>query len=76
MKFEFLMQQGRCSESLLPWMSGEQALASSGIYLIEYHGIRPWREEGPNKVGWYSRILQAQELPLQRGNQAKMSGWH
>lgn len=28
-----------------------QTLASPGIFLIEYHGIKPWREERPKKAG-------------------------
>lgn len=52
-----LGQQGRCTESSLPWTSGKQILAFSEICLMMYHGIQPWREEGPRKAGWYSRII-------------------
>ena len=30
---------------------GQQTLASSGTCLVEYHGIKPWRGEGPKKAG-------------------------
>ena len=46
-----LGQQGGSTASSRPWTSGEQTLASSGICLVEYHGIQPWREEGPKKAG-------------------------
>lgn len=36
--------------SSLPWTSGEQTLASSWICLVECHGIKPWREEGPGEL--------------------------
>ena len=44
-----LGQRGGCTASSLPWTSGVLALASSGICLVEYDGIKPWREEGPKK---------------------------
>ena len=46
-----LGQREGCIASSLLWTSGEQTLASSGTCLVEYHGIKPWREEGPKKVG-------------------------
>ncbi|RMC15120.1 hypothetical protein DUI87_07301 [Hirundo rustica rustica] len=30
--------------------SGEKTVASSESYLLEYHGIKPWKEEGPRKM--------------------------
>jgi len=30
--------------------------ASSGTYSVEYQRTKPWREEGPRKVGQFSRI--------------------
>ncbi|GAB0187715.1 nucleoside diphosphate kinase 6 [Grus japonensis] len=44
-------QQGGHTASSLPWTSGKQTLASSGIYLVEYHGTKPRREEGPKTAG-------------------------
>lgn len=41
----------------ITWTSGKHLSASSGICLIEYHGVRPWMEEGPKKAGIYSRII-------------------
>ena len=35
----------------LIWILGEQTSDSSGIYLVEYHGIKPLRAEGPKKTG-------------------------
>lgn len=39
--------------SSLPWTSDsvEQTLASSSICLVEYHGIKTWREDRPKKAG-------------------------
>ena len=45
-----LRQQGEHTAGSLPWTSGEQALASSGNCLVEYHGIESWKEEGPRKA--------------------------
>jgi len=36
---------------MLSYFSQEQTLASSGTCLVKYHGIKPWREEGPKKGG-------------------------
>jgi len=33
------------------WTSEEHTLAFSGTRLVEHHGIKPWREEGPKKSG-------------------------
>lgn len=30
--------------------SGDKTVSSSEIYLLEYHGIKHWREEGPRKM--------------------------
>ncbi|GAB0184947.1 highly reducing polyketide synthase PKS6 [Grus japonensis] len=54
----------------LPWTSGEQTLPSSGICLVEYHGTKPWREEGPKKAGYYSRITSSKL----RSNASQQSG--
>jgi len=43
--------QCRCAASSLLRTSGEQTLACSGICLVEYHGIKAWREEGLKKAG-------------------------
>ncbi|GAB0177161.1 nucleoside diphosphate kinase 6 [Grus japonensis] len=40
-EFKILKQRGGCTASSLPWTSGEQTLASSGICLVEYHGTKP-----------------------------------
>lgn len=45
-----LGQRGDHTESSLPCISGEQILASSRISLVEYHGIKSWREKGPKKL--------------------------
>lgn len=60
-----LEQWEGCTTSLLPWTSGEQILASSGISLVEYHRIRTWREEGPKKAGQYPRITSGTMHPDQ-----------
>ncbi|GAB0179267.1 hypothetical protein GRJ2_000392000 [Grus japonensis] len=76
-QFKILRQRGGRTASSLPWTSGEQSLASSGICLVEYHGTKPWREEGPKKAGWYSRIISSKlrsDASQQRGSQAKMRG--
>ncbi|GAB0209576.1 hypothetical protein GRJ2_003423300 [Grus japonensis] len=44
-------QRGGHTASSLPWTSGEQTLASSGTCLVEYHGTKPWKEEGPKTAG-------------------------
>lgn len=44
-----LEQGGGCIASSLHWTSGEQTFASSGTCLVKYHGIKPWREEGPRE---------------------------
>lgn len=38
------------TESLLLWTS-ELTLQSSKIFLVEYYGIKPWREQGSKKDG-------------------------
>jgi len=65
-----------CPRTSPPWTSGEQTLVSSGICSIEYHGIKPWREEGPKKAGQYARITSCKLSgdAFQRGSQAKVPG--
>ncbi|KAM9598579.1 uncharacterized protein ACIBXB_004267 [Morphnus guianensis] len=77
-----LGERGERTASLLPWTSGEQTLASSGICLADYHGIQPWREEGPNQESWLifkDHLLQAQEqcIPAKKksGKNARRSAW-
>lgn len=62
---EVLGQWKGCTASSLPQTSGEQTLASPGISLVECHGIRSRREEGPSKAGHYSRIT-PQEWCIQK----------
>ncbi|GAB0183586.1 hypothetical protein GRJ2_000823900 [Grus japonensis] len=50
-EFKILRAARRACSNSLPWTSGEQALASSGICLVEYHGRKPWRKEGPKTAG-------------------------
>lgn len=51
-EFRIMRGEGRGGKaSLQPWTSGEQVLAFSKICLVECHGLRPWKEEGPKKVG-------------------------
>ena len=72
-----LWQRGGRTASLLPWTSGEQTLASPGTWLVEYHGIKPWGEEGLKKVGWYWRITSSKlrsDASQQRASQAKTPG--
>jgi len=45
-----LEQQEGCTPSSLPWSSGEQILACSGICSVEYHGKMFSKEEGPKKA--------------------------
>lgn len=57
-----LGQGGGCRANLLPWIQ-EGRLAPSGVCLVEYHGIKPWREEGAKK-SWLifkDHLLQTQE---------------
>lgn len=42
-------EQGGHTASSLPLSSGEQMLVSSGICLVDYGGMIPWREEGSKK---------------------------
>ncbi|GAB0187348.1 hypothetical protein GRJ2_001200100 [Grus japonensis] len=46
---QFQIKLGQQEGHTLPWTSEEQTLASSRICLVEYHGTKPWREEGPKK---------------------------
>ncbi|GAB0192220.1 mitochondrial enolase superfamily member 1 [Grus japonensis] len=67
-------QQGGHTASSLPWTSGEQTLASSGICLVEYHGTKPWKEERPKTTGKYSRVTSSKlrsDASQPRGSQAK-----
>lgn len=41
MQFKILKLARRGTASSLPWSSGEQTLSSSGICLVESHGIKP-----------------------------------
>ncbi|GAB0177908.1 hypothetical protein GRJ2_000256100 [Grus japonensis] len=50
-EFRILRAAGGHAASSLPWTSGEQTLGSSGICLVEYHGTKPWKEEGPKTAG-------------------------
>jgi len=50
-EFKILRAVRRAHSKLSPWTSGEQTLASSGTCSVGYHGIKPWREEGPRKAG-------------------------
>ena len=46
-------------------------------HLVECHGIKPWREEGPKKLGEYSRITSSKlgsNASQQRRSQAKTPG--
>ncbi|GAB0190148.1 mitochondrial enolase superfamily member 1 [Grus japonensis] len=58
--------------------SGEQTLASSEICLVEYHGTKPWKEEGPKTAGKH-HLLRAQErcIPTKRksGKNTKRPAW-
>jgi len=45
--------------------------------LVEYHRIKPWREEEPKKAGEYSGITSSKlrsDASTQRGSQAKTPG--
>ncbi|GAB0180270.1 mitochondrial enolase superfamily member 1 [Grus japonensis] len=60
-------QRGGHIASSLPWTSGEQTLASSGICLVEYHETKPWKAQD----SWLilkAHLLQAQErcIPTKR----------
>lgn len=48
--FKTLKAASRVHSNSLPWTAGEQTLAFSGICLVDYHGINPWREKGPRKL--------------------------
>lgn len=54
-------QGGGCRANLLPWIQ-EGRLAPSGIYLVEYHGVKPWREEGAKRAVIF-RDVQGSPLP-------------
>ena len=57
--------------NLLLCTSGEQTLNSSGNFLTGWHRRYPWREEGPKKAGWYSKIISSKS----RSKHARRAPW-
>lgn len=60
--FPLILSLGDHTETSLPCTSEEQILASSGISLVEYHGIKSWREKGPQKLVQTSKANFLQSL--------------
>lgn len=56
--------------------SEEITLAFSGATLVEYHGMKPWRDLELRKAGQFSRIISSKlkgKAPLKKRN-SKMPG--
>jgi len=48
--FKILRAARRVHSKLITLDLRKETLASSGICWVEYHRIKPWREEGPKKA--------------------------
>lgn len=50
-EFKIVRTAKRVNSLLSTLESGKQTLASLWIFLMEYHGIKVWREKEPKKAG-------------------------